>query len=221
MPGYKYIGMKNGYAVYENESYIPMGYTFDKFISEDDFYDVTTSSRHLALLKAMVLTDEQIEKYSDIVSDNLTDGEDFRYTVSEYTSDCEDRNELTCSEFEYTNSGFNATADLTEHEGDTLMFFSVPYEDGWSATVNGESVDIEKVSVGFMAVRVNGGEVNEIVFTYETPGLKVGIVISALSAAAFVLYLILSRKHKSKHADHRAVFLVKSREKAELWGRGV
>ncbi len=221
MPGYKYIGMKNGYAVYENESYIPMGYNFDKFISEDDFYDVTTSSRHLALLKAMVLTDEQIEKYSDIVSDNLTDGEDFRYTVSEYTSDCEDRNELTCSEFEYTNSGFNATADLTEHEGDTLMFFSVPYEDGWSATVNGESVDIEKVSIGFMAVRVNGGEVNEIVFTYETPGLKVGIVISALSAAAFVLYLILSRKHKSKHADHRAVFLVKSREKSRALGKGL
>lgn len=213
MPGYEYIGMKNGYAVYENENFIPMGYTFDSFISEEDFYDITTSSRHLALLKAMVLTEEQLEKYSDIVSDSLTDSRGFRYTASQCTNDCAERNELTCTEFEYTNSGFNATADLTEHQSDTLMFFSVPYESGWSATVNGESVDVEKVSVGFMAVRVNGGEVNEIVFTYETPGLKAGLVISVLSAAAFIVYMILSRKHKPKANGSRAVFLVKSRQK--------
>lgn len=213
MPGYNYYGRMNGYAVYENENYIPMGYTFDKYISESDFDSITKSNRHLALLKAMVLSDEQIAKYDDIVGDNLTDGDDFRYTESEYYDDCRSRNSLTCTDFEYTNSGFSATADLTDKDEDTLMFFSIPFEKGWSATVNGESVDIEKVSVGFMAVRVKAGQVNNIEFTYKTPGLNVGIIITAASVLIFAAYMLIRRGKNKIQTKRRCVYTVKYRER--------
>ncbi|WP_255911097.1 YfhO family protein [Ruminococcus sp. zg-924] len=208
MPGYEYYGRMNGYSVYENKYYIPMGFTFDEYISETNFDKIAQSKRHLALLKAMVLSDEQIVKYSDIIGKALTDGESFRYTGAEYFGDCKERQSLTCTSFEYTNSGFNATADLTAEKSDKLMFFSVPFEKGWSATVNGESVDVEKVSVGFMAVRVKAGQVNEIEFTYKTPGLQLGLIISGAAVLAFAVYMLLGRGKWEKKPTRRS-FVVK------------
>ncbi len=56
------------------------------------------------------------------------------------------------------------------------MFFSVPYDKGWSATVNNNSVEIIKANNGFMAVPIpEGGSI--IRFDYKTPGATMGIVI--------------------------------------------
>lgn len=216
MPGYEYYGRINGYSVYENKYYIPMGFTYDKYISESKFDSNTLiQNRHLAYLKAMVLSDEQIAKYSDIVGDALTDGSDFRYSEAEYFQDCDARKELTCDTFEYTNTGFNASVDMTNEDKDTLMFFSVPYESGWSATVNGESVDVENVSVGFMAVRVKAGQENNIEFTYKTPGLSVGLVISAGFTLAFIVYMVFFRG-KREIVKKRKTYLVMRREKKRV-----
>ena len=68
------------------------------------------------------------------------------------------------------------------------MFFSVPYDDGWSAKVNGQDVEIEKVDYGFMAVLCPAGS-NDIQFTYETKGLFWGKVITALASARLIVYL--------------------------------
>lgn len=212
MPGYKYYGRMNGHSIYENKCYIPMGYAFDEYISQSSYDEIAESVRHLALLKAMVLSDEQIEKYADIIGGGLTDGSKFKYTEQSYYSDCKNRNKLTCSDFQYTNTGFKAAADLTNEDNDRLMFFSVPYESGWSAEVNGESACVEKVSVGFMAVRVKAGCVNHIEFTYKTPGLNIGIAISGISVLAFIVYMMLSRGHKIKPQPKK--YLVFSRKKA-------
>jgi len=62
-------------------------------------------------------------------------------------NDVADRLEMSCYHFSHDNRGFTARSNL---EQDTLMFFSVPYDGGWTATVNGSPVPIEKVNVGFM-----------------------------------------------------------------------
>ena len=72
---------------------------------------------------------------------------------------------------------------------DTLMFFSIPYSSGWSATINGAPVEIEKADFGFMAVRVPARTDSLIRFTYETPGLKTGVLLSFGALAAFAVYL--------------------------------
>ena len=86
---------------------------------------------------------------------------------------------------------------------DELVFFSVPYDDGFSATVNGEPAAIEKVDDGLMAVYVPAGE-NEIEFTYHTPGLKVSACVSAAAIAVYGVYLLwIIRKRKSQPGSKR------------------
>ena len=154
----------------------------------------------------MVLSQEQIKKYSDIT--NYIDGEfdllndentsvnykgissEFRYGVTDYYKDCENRKAQSCSSFTYINNGF--TAEINNTGEDNLLFFSVPYEDGWSAYVNDKEVEIEKVNIGFMAVKVDGHQISKIKFVYKTPGLSLGVGISLVSAVLFIGYITAS-----------------------------
>ena len=59
--------------------------------------------------------------------------------------------------------------------------------------MKGEEVDIERVNVGFMAIRVNAGTDVQIEFIYETPGLLLGAVITLVCIILLVLYLLCMR----------------------------
>lgn len=196
MPGWTYRNSENGYDIYENEYYIPYGFTYDEYITQEQYDDCSESNRHLLLLKAIVLSDEQAKKYSDILTHKESTF-DYSYTEEEYYKDCENRKTLTCSSMKFDNSIY--TAKITTGNKDELVFFSIPYEDGWSATVNGETVEIEKVNVGFMAVRVPANQTSTIVFSYKTPGLAAGAVISGVSVVIFIGYMVFWKVPKRKN----------------------
>ena len=79
------------------------------------------------------------------------------------------------------------------------MFYSVPYDNGFTAYVDGEETQIEKVFGGLCAVKVSEGE-HTVRFEYEIPGLKAAEIISAASAVVLLGYIItviiMKRKNK-------------------------
>ena len=88
--------------------------------------------------------------------------------------------------FEIDNLGFTSRITLPR---ENMVFFSVPYDTGWTATVNGEPVEIEKANIGFMAVKAPAGDC-EIRFIYHTPGLKVGLLLTGLGILILAAYLV-------------------------------
>lgn len=217
MPFWKYVKTCNGFDIYENECYIPMGYTYDSFVTEEEFDRVDHVHKTEAVLYSMVLSREQMEKYSEITGysnekykllygdnpdyfDSVVDK--YRFGTDSYEKVCGERRATSCSEFEYTDSGFRARYNNSGDEN--LMFFSVPYSDGFSATVNGEEVEIEKVNYGFTAVKIPADTDCEIVFTYQTPGFSAGCIISLAALAALLIYsgitaYVKIRKRKSNN----------------------
>lgn len=195
MPGWKLNETKLDYEVYENEYYIPYGFTYDEYITENQYNNVAAEDRHLLLLKAMVLNNEQAEKYNDILTAHENTS-DYRYTEEAYFKDCTERKQLVCSSIEFKNNEFNAK--ITTEDKAELVFFSIPYEDGWQAEVNGEPVEIEKVNVGFMAVKVPANQTSEIKFTYQTPGLAAGALISGMGIVLFAVYMYLWQPQRRK-----------------------
>ena len=232
MPGFTYLRNENGYDIFVNEYYLPMGFTYDAYYSEEEYLDLSDKVKHLAILKGMVLSQEQMKKYRDITG--YTDGmylelnsgfdenhlqnktypvytgfksitSGFRYTKLDYFRDVRKLRANTCESFAYTKDGFQAVFD--NKGGDDLLFFSVPYDEGWTAYVNGEEVGIEKVNIGFMAVPVEGGKVSEIEFRYKTPYLYEGVVITAAGLGLYLIYitacLIIKRKKGIKRSFRR------------------
>lgn len=193
LPGFEYKNKQNGFYVYENKYYVPMGFTYDSYIDEDSAEQLTEQTREKLLMRSLILTKDQAEKYSDIIS-KISNNDTIGLTDKTYFSDCMDRKSESCSEFDYDSDGFKAKITL---ENSKLVFFSVPYDDGWTAYVNGKPADIEQVNYGFMAVKADSGE-NEIEFRYSTPGLKYGLFISAGGITILVIYLLICSKRKKK-----------------------
>ena len=210
MSGWEYLRRENGCYVYENAYYVPMGFMFDTFISEEHWETLREYDRHLVLPKALVLTDEQMKKYSDITDYYNYDGykllETFSYSYVDYYEDCTKLKNNSCSEFAYNNQGFTATID--NKGDDNLLFFSIPYDKGWTAFVNGQEAEIEKVDKGFMAVKVPGNQTSEIKFVYEQPGFIFGIIISVTCGIIYLIYILLIIAYRiimKKFREKRAI----------------
>jgi uncharacterized membrane protein YfhO len=216
MPGWKLLRECNGFNIYENENYVPMGFAFGSYITQEEFERVKSVNRSAAILNALVLSREQMKKYSDITGyfdkpyymlygghpeTFKSEADTYAYGSGVLKAQAKYLNEHACSSFAYTKTGFEAAFN-NKGKGDTLLFFSVPYSDGFSATVNGEPVDIEKVDYGFMAVRVPGNTKSKIVFKYNIYGFDIGIIITSACGIMFFMYaallMIFGRKKRRR-----------------------
>lgn len=195
----------NRYIVYENQKYIPMGFTYDNYIningiirSESAGFDevdkmVPTEKynkeeslrREKLLLKGIWLDNGQIEKYGDILTELP---EELMEDTSDeaFEKDCEARIKGAAYEFTPDKTGFTSKIDL---ERDNLVFYSVPYDEGFTAYVDGNEVEIEKVFNGLTAVKVPKGD-HTIRFEYTVRGLKAGTIVTVASLGIYIIYLI-------------------------------
>lgn len=210
LPGFEYVTENEYFEIYENKYYIPMGFGYDTYVSEDDANTKGDSMREKILINALILNDKQIEKYSDILTE-AEPSESSGLTKGDYAKFCQEKQQNCSSSFTYDSNGFTSEINLKKPE---LVFFSVPYSEGWTAEVNGQPVDIEKVSYGFMAVRAEAGD-NTIVFKYRTPGMNAGIIISISGAVILIIYLIIFkiRKKKSDVSTHTHYYDYNSADK--------
>lgn len=193
--GFKYLTTENGYHIYENKNYIPMGFTFDKYITEEQYYNIRETERSKALISYIVLNESQAKLYGQYLEHEYYPETDLTY--EEFSAEARERRNSAPLSFNYDHKGFSAKTFLIE---DDLVFFSVPYDKGWTAYVNGKETVIEKVDVGFMAVFAEKG-LNEIVFVYNVPGLKLGAVITAVAFGTLVAYMVLYRIYQKHKAD--------------------
>lgn len=76
------------------------------------------------------------------------------------------------------------------------MLFSIPYDNGWSARVDGKPVKIHKVVNNLMAINLKPGH-HRVVLNYQVPGLKLGWIISIISVILFSGF-ILTVKSKDR-----------------------
>lgn len=216
MPGWSYLKTEGGYDIWQNDCYIPYGFTYDYYVSQENYeVDYTKTERDNLMLRAMVLDDEQIAKYDGILSQLPSE----KQTILEddYFQDCADRAANCCDGFETGKNSFSASITLDK---ENLVFFSIPYHSGWTAYVNGEEAEIERVNIGFMAVLCGEGT-SEIRFEYETPMLKAGAVVTVVSFAVFAVYMMLwgydvkrgrSRRMKKFVSSVRAIARINSQK---------
>ena len=192
--GWTYLADVDGYALYHNDNYVPMGFTYDYYVTEATYQTSIKTLRSNLLMRALVLEDEDVKAFGQYLTelpDEMLD--DLHY--DSYTQDCADRRAHSCSVFQMNNAGFHAEITL---EKQNLVFFSVPYDDGFTAYVNGEKADILRVDEGLMAVLCPAGA-SSIDFVYQAAGLSASRVVTAVAIPVWVVYVayFVRRKRRS------------------------
>ena len=192
--GWTYLADVDGYTLYHNDNYVPMGFTYDYYVTDATYQTSIKTLRSNLLMRALVLTDEDVAQYGKYLTELSEDMlNDLHY--DSYTQDCADRRAHSCSVFQMNNAGFHAEITLDKAN---LVFFSVPYDDGFTAYVNGEKTDILQVDEGLMAVLCPAGA-SSIDFVYQAAGLSASRVVTAVAIPVWVVYVacFVRRKRRS------------------------
>ena len=195
--GWTYYDTLDGYVLYETQNYVPMGFTYDYYLTETQYEDTVTPTRSNLLMRALVLTEEDAVAYGQYLTP-LPTAELNDLTYTRYTQDCADRRASACTAFEMTSAGFHAEATL---DRTNLMFFSVPYDDGFTAYVDGQETEILRVDEGLMAVLCPAGTVT-IDFVYQPDGIRLSRTVTLAALPVFLLYaghFAWDEKKRRKH----------------------
>ena len=196
--GWTYLADVDGYTLYHNDNYVPMGFTYalrQAHHATHEAFGQTLRPTHAAGRRKggrgrSAWRGQYLTELPDAMLDDLH--------YDSYTQDCADRRAHSCSVFQMNNAGFHAEITL---EKQNLVFFSVPYDDGFTAYVNGEKADILRVDEGLMAVLCPAGA-SSIDFVYQAAGLPASRMVTAVAIPVWVVYVayFVRRKRRSTGA---------------------
>ena len=170
--GYEYQKKIGTYRIYENKEYKKFGDSPKDFITKEEYETLPKEEKIKTLEERIVLDEEQTKKYENLYPNEASQ---------------------TKNEFTYTKNGFKSTITTTNQ---TIAIYQIPYDEGFTATRNNKKVELENVDNGFIGIPLEKGE-NKIEVKYLPKGLKEGILISILSLAVYLIYLIRLIKLKN------------------------
>lgn len=78
-------------------------------------------------------------------------------------------------------------------EKDTSILFTIPYDKGWSATLNGQKIDIKRAQKGLMKIDIQKGK-GQLVLTFLPNGFLTGCACFFIGILDFLLYEKWGRK---------------------------
>jgi len=180
----------------ENETALPIGFSYDSYILESEFEEVKEEKRIEVMASAMVIPDERENEVKGLLKhaslDEMLINENLLLDASQT------RMQMACEGFGYSmkNNRFSASLYVAEESG-RYAYFTVPYDRHWKATINGEEVEIMN-STGFMAIPVSQG-MNEIVVTYWYTPILYGAVASLFGLAGLIWILIRRERKNEKN----------------------
>ena len=80
------------------------------------------------------------------------------------------------------------TDSAEEPEQPGILFFPIPYDQGWQVIVNGQREPLLQLDFGFSGVWLSAAGYHSITLHYRPPFMRIGLAVSGISLV-FALYL--------------------------------
>lgn len=174
--GFDSINTFGDVKVYKNKFALPFGFTYDKIIGEDDLKKLSPTQKDFSLLRACVIGNEDKSTFSSFKIFNMAD------TVTPLTFNNYQNyvNGLMVDNFVISKFSENNILGSVNPAGTKILFFSIPFDEGWSAKVNGIETKLYRVNVGLTGLLINKGK-NDVELSFEPRLKQKGKLISIIS----------------------------------------
>lgn len=93
-------------------------------------------------------------------------------------------------------SGGRAHVELNNTENESFAVMPIPFEKGWTATVNGEKTPVLKANYAFTGIEIEPGE-NLIELSYQPPYFGPSVMIAILGLVGSVGWLLYRKRTSS------------------------
>ncbi|NTW33177.1 MAG: YfhO family protein [Bacteroidetes bacterium] len=190
--GYDSITTIGDVKILKNKFNLPLGFTYEKYISSKDFKKLSQNQKGFTLYKAFVINDSIYKVSSDFKKFQIQDTTK-NYTWQEYESDI---TMLSKESLKITEHGQNKIKGNIKVEKQKMLFFSIPFDKGWSAVVDGKESKLITVDIGFMGLILSKGAHN-IELNYLPPYYYEGFFISIVSLIIYFLLFFIKKKQTS------------------------
>jgi len=97
---------------------------------------------------------------------------------------------------DYDSTSLSGHIDVKE---DGLLFLSIPYAEGWSAEVDGETAEITPIQDALMGIKLTKGS-HDIKLKYTPAGFKEGLLVSSVSVVLIAALTIIPAIFRKKKA---------------------
>ncbi|HXG37239.1 MAG TPA: YfhO family protein [Bacteroidota bacterium] len=187
--GYQPLMSVGEVTILQNPNALPLGFTYDRYVTETEFRWAPKSEKERVLMKAFVIREQEgdiaqfFEKFSMPSAGRL-------YTYDEYAADVEARHQDTLVVSQWNQNSIVGTISVDRRK---LLFFSIPYDRGWSARVDGKDVAVHRVNIGFIGVVIEAGE-HRVELEYFPPLVSTGFSVSIASVLVYCVLLVVVRK---------------------------
>ena len=156
----------------------PIGFAVNEYIVLDDLWNVPITKKASVMMEAAVIDKKDVEGVEGAFK-QLEWGEiENIASIDDLINSTVDN---AVKNFQRDSKGFTCT---TEYSEDKLVYFSIPYDRGWSAYMDKEKIQILN-SGGMMVVKIPKGT-HKLEFKFHTVGFKEGLLISGIAFLVFI-----------------------------------
>lgn len=194
-PQYEFVQQYGKDYLFRNARFLPLGLSFDRYITEETFRALPKRAKPEVLLRALVLTNESDAERLGLTSINLSDLEQqIRNSSLDEIVAIRRKKALELTSFTPTRIEGNVTTAQN-----SILVVQTPFDGGWKATQDGQPTATLKVDTGLLGVALGAGQ-HKVSLHYQTPFLVLGGAISLGSLLIFALSV--SRWPRLKLDDH-------------------
>lgn len=107
---------------------------------------------------------------------------------------------------DFVVNGDGLSGKIYANDSNSALFTCLPFDKGFSATVNGKSEKVYNVN-GFLAVNLSQGE-NQVKIAFSPQGLTLGIICFCIGVMLFVAYFVFNKKIQKFTKLNQAFYLI-------------
>lgn len=112
--------------------------------------------------------------------------------ISKYMDNIRNRKKNTLENVKMDSNLITGTIRANQDE---VLQISVPYSKGYRVYVDGKKTDCFKSGIAYLGVKINKGD-HDIKITYETPFLRLGVIVTVIASLALIAYQFPINKRK-------------------------
>ncbi len=203
--GFKHLSSVDSIHIYQNEYTLPFGYTYKKRISLDEFSKLSSFHKQTMLLNACVTENEEFQRFSTYQAKDtaeLISNNSFTFSLYKSFTDSLSKNHLNISSFKQYQIKGDIELDTTK-----ILFFTIPFDEGWKLKLNDKPVELFRVNLGFTGALVEKGKY-DVNLAFEPDNLSIFNLISFITIGLFwigIIIDILYKRVKKRDAQKQLV----------------
>jgi hypothetical protein len=182
LPQYEFIRQHGRDYLFRNALFLPLGLSFDRYISEDTFRTIVKRQKADVLLNALVVSNEaEAEKFGLKPIDLSELAQAIETSSLREIVETRRQTGLTVTSFEETQIEGNITTGKN-----SVLVVQTPFDRGWQAWQDGKPARTLKVDAGLLGVALESGQ-HKIELRYQTPFRNLGLAITASSVLILIV----------------------------------